>query len=225
MKLQYLPQPGMSAGAGLGYGIGKFGESIAALGQLGADEAQRKKDNELANKTFDLKDREVKVREAELQSNIEIMNNKKADETTKRQAVVNVFKTLHPKVSKSLGNDENIYAYVSEIDKFVPKNTKMNKLDVRITPSGNKILTYEDSNGEVKEMNLGAVKTDWNVKKPSSDIPEGYVSVGKEFYETYADRGMVKSSKDGKFYAPLNFINAMQKEQIGSGNGQLDEEL
>lgn len=222
MRLGFLPTP--NHGSSLGEGLGKLGGSVAALGQLGADEIKRKKDEELQNKTFDLRDREVKVREGELQKDIEIMNNEKADETTKKQAVVNVFKTLHPKVSESLGSDENIYAYVSEIDKFVPKNKNMNKLDVRITPKGNKILTYEE-NGEVKEINLGPVKTDWNVKQPSSDIPEGYVSVGKEFYEAYADRGMVKSSKDGKFYAPLNFINAMQKEQIGSGNGQLDEEL
>lgn len=222
MRLGYLPTP--TYGKSLADGLGKVGGSIAALGQLGADEIKRKKDEEIQNKSFDLQDREVKLREKKLDTDIQIMQDEKADKASRKSASVSVFKTLHPKVSSSLGSDENIYAYIQDIDKYASKNSKMNKLDVRVSPKGNKILTYE-VDGEIKEINLGAVKTDWNVKQPSSDIPEGYVSVGKEFYESYADRGMVKSSKDGKFYAPINFVNSMQKEQISGDRENLDTPL
>lgn len=30
---------------------------------------------------------------------------------------------------------------------------------------------------------------------------------------------MVKNAKDGRFYAPIEFINAVQGEQIGRGGG------
>lgn len=33
MRLNYLPQPGMSAGAGVGAGLGALGKSMSDLGQ------------------------------------------------------------------------------------------------------------------------------------------------------------------------------------------------
>lgn len=226
MRLNYLPQPGMSSKAGLGLGFAKFGESIAKIGDIGYDEKKRRRDesvedmklgfakgaNTRAEESHALSKEQVQKNIETLDFNLKTMQDKKADKETKKKATVSVFRTLHPNATKNF-NDEEVEVFAAEIDKFLPKNEKITKLDTRVTPKGNKILTYE-SGGKIYERNMGKVKTDWNPKKSSSDIPEGHVSVGKEFYEDYADKGMVKISKDGRFYAPIDFVNQKGQEYI-----------
>lgn len=48
-------------------------------------------------------------------------------------------------------------AWGKDIDKVLPKDVKIDKLDARITPDGDKILTYMQD-GQIQERNMGKVK-------------------------------------------------------------------
>lgn len=171
MKLNYLPQPGTSSKAGLGLGFAKFGESVAKLGDIGSDEKKRRynesvenmklgftKDaNARAEESHALSKKQVQKNIETLDFNLKVMQDAKGDKEAKKKATINVFRTLHPKATKNF-NDDEVMAFAENIDKFLPKNAKISKLDVRVIPSGNKILTYEQG-GEIYEKDLGKVKT------------------------------------------------------------------
>ena len=236
MKLEYLPTPGIGKKAGYGQAFAGIGKTIADLGKLGMDETKRQRDNKTEDMKLDFAKKANKRAEDSLQLSqnkfefnkkevdrlSKIANDEKENITLREDSAIKLFKLSHPNYTS--GNyDRNDYLnLIKEVGLSVPKKGKITKLDVKVDKKDEKILTYEQD-GNIYHKNLGPVKTDWNGKK--SDIPEGYISVGKEFYEEYADRGMVKISKDGKFHAPIDFVNSMQKEQIGDGDEPLDTPL
>jgi len=221
MRLGYMPTNTNSTKAGLGFGMAAIGKSITSIGKLADDDKKyndtlklNKDVNDRQNKQLKLSQDNFDLKQKEYDQLVEVANDKKNDATTRKTATISLFRKLHPKATMEL-NDDEVYEFGENIDKLLPKGEDIKKLDTRVTPKGNKILTYE-SGGKIYEKKLGPVKTEWNSKKASSDIPEGHVSVGKEFYEDYADKGMVKISKDGRFYAPIDFVNQKGQEYIES---------
>lgn len=85
--------------------------------------------------------------------------------------MVAAFRVAHPNATKNMSDDE-LMAWGNDIDKLLPKDKKIDKIDTRVTPDGDKMLTYTED-GIIKERNMGKVKTDWNESK-SSDIPQGW---------------------------------------------------
>ncbi|WP_294966444.1 hypothetical protein [Sulfurimonas sp.] len=217
MKLGYLPAVNAnSPKAGLGFGFAAIGKSVANIGRLG-DEANKYEDKlKLDKNTSDRQNKQLKLtqdnfdlKQKDYDRLVEVASDKKADETTRKGASISLFRKLHPKFTSKL-DDNEVYEFGQQIDKLLPKGKEIKKLDTRVTPEGNKILTYE-VDGEIVQKNLGAVKTEWG--KDKSEVPENHVSVGKEFYEEYADSGNVhKIGK--KFYAPINYVNMKNRDYI-----------
>lgn len=236
-ELGYLPQPGMSAGAGVGSALGAFGKTMSDLGQLGLDDKALKAKTEADNLRLDLMKNADKRGDVELtlkKEEIDGRNAKYANEEARAQAkllseaiksknMASAFRIAHPNATKHLSDDELI-SWGNDIDKLLPKEAKIDKLDTRITPAGDKILTYMQD-GKIVEKNMGKVKTDWNEGKKSSDIPEGWVSVGTEFHKDYGHEGNTKQTKDGRYIAPLPYVNTKFSEQSDGNKKLLDQEL
>lgn len=238
-SLGYLPQPGMSAGAGVGSALGAFGQTMNQLGQLTIDDKKQKKDEALQDAKLTLAqnadkrgDEELKLKADEVSGKNKYYDDKtkaerqkQLDEHIKAQNMAGAFRVLHPEATKNL-NDEQVMAWGEHMDKLLPKDRKIDKIDARITEDGNKIVTYFDTaDNNIKELNMGKVKTDWNEKKKSSDIPEGWVSVGKDFQIDYGHEGNTKQTKDGRYIAPLPYVNSKFSEQSDGNKKLLDEDL
>ncbi len=226
----YLPQPGMSAGAGVGAALGAFGQTMSNLGQLTLDDKEKKAKEALQNAQLSLAQNADKRGEAELKLHQDKLNAikeqtqyERLQSAIKAKNMASAFRAAHPNATKHLSDDELI-AWGNDIDKLLPKDKKIDKLDTRITPEGNKILTYMQD-GQIVEKNMGKVKTDWNEGKKSSDIPEGWVSVGTEFHKDYGHEGNTKLTKDGRYIAPLPYVNKKFSEQSDGNLKLLDEEL
>lgn len=236
-KLGYLQTPKYGKGQGIGDGFSALGKSIGSLGDMAIEDKERKrkarneqfkldlltKQDKRADEQFSLAkaqdSRDAKTAEAKqkaLAYELEVARDNRRSKQEREAAEVSVFRKLHPKSTKHL-SDAEVRVFGSQVQKEYGKNPKITKMDTRITPDGMKVLTYTE-NGVIKEKTLGKVKSDWNEKKASSSTPEGYIEVGKDFYEEYAHRGIVKQSKDGKFIAPISIVNKLQKEQIGGAN-------
>lgn len=230
MRLNYLPQPGMSAGAGIGAGLGALGKSISDLGQLSLDEKERARKESFENtklnlmqKESDLKEMEVTGKNKYYDDKVKETQQERLDKAIKAKNMVAAFRVAHPNATKNMSDDE-LMAWGNDIDKLLPKDKKIDKIDTRVTPDGDKMLTYMED-GVIKERNMGKVKTDWNESKKSSDIPQGWISVGTKFHEDYGHEGNTKLLKDGRYIAPIPYVNAMQEQQIGGSKKLLDEEL
>lgn len=236
-SLGYLPQPGMSAGAGLGSALGAFGKTVSDLGQLAIDDKKVKNEEALQNARLTLAqnadkrgDEELKIKADEVSGKNQYYASKEAREQAKlvqealdKKNMVGAFRALHPKATANL-SDEELMAWGKDIDKVLPKDVKIDKLDTRVTPEGDKILTYFQD-GQIVEKNMGKVKTDWNESKKSSEIPQGWVSVGKDFHEEYGHEGNTRLIKDGRYIAPLPYVNKKFSDQSDSSKLVLDEEL
>lgn len=236
-SLGYLPQPGMSSGAGIGSALGAFGQTMSTLGQLTIDDKKAKNEEALQNAKLTLAqnadkrgDTELTLKEKEITGKNDYYASKEAREQAKlvqealdKKNMVGAFRALHPKATANL-SDEELMAWGKDIDKVLPKDAKIDKLDARITPEGDKILTYMQD-GQILEKNMGKVKTDWNEKKKSSDIPEGWISVGKDFHQEYGHEGNTKLIKDGRYIAPLPYVNSKFGEQSDGSKKLFDQEL
>lgn len=238
-SLGYLPQPGMSAGAGVGSALGAFGQTMNNLGQLTIDDKKAKNEEALLNAKLTLAqnadkrgDEELKLKADEVSGKNKYYDDKskaerqkQVDEHFKAQNMAGAFRVLHPEATKNL-NDEQVMAWGEHMDKLLPKDRKIDKIDARITDDGSKIVTYFDNvDNRIKELNMGKVKTDWNEKKKSSDIPEGWVSVGKDFHQEYGHEGNTKLIKDGRYISPLPYVNSKFSEQSDGSKKLFDQEL
>lgn len=227
----------MSAGAGIGAGLGAFGQTMSNLGQLSLDDKKAKNEEAFQNAKLTLAqnadkrgDTELRLKEKEVTGKNDYYASKEAREQAKvlqealdKKNMAGAFRALHPKATANL-NDEEIMAWGKDIDKVLPKDAKIDKLDTRVTPEGNKILTYMQD-GQIVERNMGKVKTDWNESKKSSEIPEGWVSVGKDFQIDYGHEGNTRLIKDGRYIAPLPYVNKKFSEQSDSSKKLFDQEL
>ncbi|MDX1809718.1 MAG: hypothetical protein R3331_09280 [Sulfurospirillaceae bacterium] len=234
LNLRYLPQPGMSSGYGIGSAAAAVGKTMQNLGQLPLDakakaDAKGYKDAnlKLLNNQDARSAQELKLKQDAFDYKMQKIQKDALDAAIKAGNKVGAFRKAHPKATANL-SDSELLAWGDQMDKLLPKDksVKISKIDARITPDGHKIMTYVQ-NGNIVEKDLGPVKTDWNTKKASSDIPKGWVNVGSDFYNQYADtaNGLVKSTKDGRFIAPISFVNAKQAEQIGNSKKLLDTPL
>lgn len=236
-ELGYLPQPGMSAGAGVGSALGAFGKTMSDLGQLTIDNKALKAKTEADNLKLELMknadkrgDTELKIKADEVSgknthyaNEATLKSQERLDKMIKAKDMVGAFRTVHPEATKNL-TDEQVSAWGEHMDKLLPKDRKIDKIDARITPEGDKIITYLDNN-QIVEKNMGKVKTDWNEKKASSEIPQGWVSVGTEFHKDYGHEGNTKLIKDGRYIAPLPYVNTKFSEQSDGNKKLFDEEL
>lgn len=230
MKLGYY-QP-MAGGEATASGLGVLGKTMSDLGQLSLDDKEKKARSEIENTKLNLMQNADKRGDAELKLSQDKFKNeetrtqaKALQEALDKKDMAGAFRTLHPKATANL-SDEQIMAWGKDIDKVLPKDVKIDKLDTRITPEGDKMLTYVQD-GKIVEKNMGKVKTDWNEKKDkgSSDIPQGWISVGTEFHKEYGHDGNTRLLKDGRYIAPLNYVNAMQENQMSGSKKLLDEPL
>lgn len=217
MKLGYLPQPGMSAGAGVGSALGAFGKTMSDLGQLGLDDKALKAKTEADNLKLDLLKNADKRGDVELtlkKEEIDGKNTKYANEEAREQAkllneaiksknMVSAFRIAHPNATKDLSDDE-LKSWGNDIDKLLPKDRMIKNIDTRITPDGDKVLTYMD-NGKILERNMGKVKTDWNMEKDkgSSKIPLGSVAVPADFANDHWRSGALSQMEDGRYYVDI----------------------
>lgn len=142
----------------------------------------------------------------------------------KKVARVSAFKKMYPDATKGLTDDE-IYALGESIDKLIPNNTALKKVDVFTNTEDERIITFTDEKGNITQRNLGNAK-DYGKPKNKETDRKGWISVGKDFYEQYAHTGFVKTDKKrGGFYSPIDFVNKMQQRQIGKGEEQLNAPL
>lgn len=230
----YQPLTGGDATANV---LGVFGKTMSDLGQLSLDDKKVKNEEALQNARLTLAqnadkrgDEELKLKADEVSGKNQYYASKEAREQAKlvqealdKKNMVGAFRALHPKATANL-SDEELMAWGKDIDKVLPKDVKIDKLDTRVTPEGDKILTYFQD-GQIVEKNMGKVKTDWNESKKSSEIPQGWVSVGKDFHEEYGHEGNTRLIKDGRYIAPLPYVNKKFSDQSDSSKLVLDEEL
>lgn len=216
MKLQYLPQPGMSAGAGVGSALGSLGKTASDLGQLSLDEKERKNKAETENLKLSLMqkadtraDGELKLNQDKLAFQKDETQAEKLDKALKARNMVAAFRAAHPNATKHF-NDEQLMAWGNDIDKLLPKDEKIDKIDARVTPDGDKILTFMQG-GKIVEKNMGKVKTDWNEGKdaPSSEIPGGHIAVDAAWLNYNKIPLKTKMTKDGRVYASVADFNEM----------------
>ena len=228
MKLGYY-QPQQNAD-GVSVGFASLGKTMSDLGQLSLDEKDKKAKATMESERMTLlknadtrADGELKLGQDKLAFQKEETQTEKLQKAIKSKNMVGAFRAAHPNATKNF-SDEELMAWGNDIDKLLPKDRKIDKIDTRVTPQGDKMLTYME-NGVIKERNMGKVKTDWNESKKSSDIPEGWISVGTEFHKEYGHDGNTRLTKDGRYIAPINYVNSMQESQVGSSKKLLDEEL
>ena len=230
MKLGYYqPLSGGEAGAS---GLASLGKTMSDLGQLSLDDKDKKAKAQMEEEKLTLMKNANTRADDELKLNKETLDFKKEEsqadrlsKAIKAKNMVGAFRAAHPNATKNFSDDE-LMAWGNDIDKLLPKDRKIDKIDTRITPEGDKMLTYMEG-GVIKERNMGKVKTDWNEKKDkgSSDIPQGWISVGTEFHKEYGHEGNTRLTKDGRYIAPINYVNSMQENQVGGSKKLLDEEL
>lgn len=228
MKLGYY-QP-INGGESAASGFASLGKTMSDLGQLSIDEKDKKAKATMESERMTLlknadtrADGELKLGQDKLAFQKEETQAEKLKKAIKSKNMVGAFRAAHPNATKNF-SDEELMAWGNDIDKLLPKDKKIDKIDTRVTPEGDKMLTYMED-GVIKERNMGKVKTDWNESKKSSDIPQGWISVGHRFQEDYGHEGNTKLLKDGRYIAPLPYVNSKQTEQIGSSKTLLDEEL
>jgi len=222
MRLDYLPQPGTSKQTGVGLAFSGLGKTISDLGQLGADENKRVKDEKLSNEKLDLQrashkraDAKLKLSQdefefnkKEVERNIKILEDEKASDKLKEGSSIKLFKMNHPNYTSGNYTRDDYLNLIKEIGIALPKKGKVSKVDVRVTANNHKILIYEQD-GIIQEKDLGEVK-DYQ-KSTKSDVPEGYVKVEHGFYNEFADTGKVKDTGHG-YIAPIDFVNKKTNE-------------
>lgn len=226
-SLGYLPQPGMSAGAGVGSALGAFGQTVSNLGQLSIDDKDKKAKTEMENMKLDLLknadkrgDEELKLKADEVSGKNQYYDEKAKterqkllDEAIKSGNRLAAMKIAHPKFTEALVaavGEKNALLVGDDIDKYIPKDREVGHIDPRITPDGTKYVTFFDKKGgQINEVNLGKVKTDWNEgkDKPSSEIPSGHVAVDLDYTKANFDKGTLKQTKDGRYYDSLDNVN------------------
>lgn len=210
MKLGYY-QP-LSGGEATASGLGSLGQTMSSLGQLSLDEKERARKESFENtklnlmqKESDLKEMEVTGKNKYYDDKVKETQQERLDKAIKAKNMVAAFRVAHPNATKNMSDDE-LMAWGNDIDKLLPKDKKIDKIDTRVTPDGDKMLTYMED-GVIKERNMGKVKTDWNESKKSSDIPANWISTGFDFYQKHKKGGTFKQTGDGRFIAPIEFVN------------------
>ena len=187
MKLGYY-QP-INGGESAASGLASLGKTMSDLGQLSLDEKDKKAKAAMESERMTLlknadtrAEGELKLNQDKLAFQKEETQAEKLQKAIKSKNMVAAFRAAHPNATKNF-SDEELMAWGNDIDKLLPKDRKIDKIDTRVTPQGDKMLTYME-NGVIKEHNMGKVKTDWNEKKdkPSSEIPENWISMGYDFY-------------------------------------------
>lgn len=237
MRLNYLPQPGMSAGAGIGAGLGALGKSMSDLGQLYLDEKEKKAKAEMENTKLDLQkievegknryyDTSIKLQEDKFKSEEAREQHKRLQEAIDKKDIVAAFSASDPKTAKLLmdaGGEGAVYAHVAKVANTLPKDKDEYAMVDNRVYDGNAILTYMNKkNGKLMTHNLGKVDPKG---RSTSDIPENWASTGYDFYQKYKKGGTFKQTRDGRFIAPIEFINEKLAEQSDGNLKLLDEEL
>ena len=219
MRLNYLPQPGMSAGAGVGAGFASLGKTMSDLGQLSLDEKDKKAKATMESERMTLlknadtrADGELKLGQDKLAFQKEETQAEKLQKAIKSKNMVGAFRAAHPNATKNF-SDEELMAWGNDIDKLLPKDRKIDKIDTRVTPQGDKMLTYMEG-GVIKEHNMGKVKTDWNESKdkPSSEIPAGHIAVDEHWFNRQKKPITMSKTKDGRAYAKIGDFNQWLSE-------------
>ena len=225
MRLNYLPQPGMSAGAGIGAGLGALGKSMSDLGQLSLDEKEKKAKADMENTKLDLMKKEtdgknryydtsVKLQEDKFKSEEAREQYKRLQEAIDKKDIVAAFSASDPKTAKLLmdaGGEGAVYAHVAKVANTLPKDKDEYAMVDNRVYDGNAILTYMNKkNGKLMTHNLGKVDPKG---RSTSDIPDGWAPVTYEDYEKYKKDGEIKSTKDGRWRAPIPYINKKWEEE------------
>jgi len=214
MKLGYLQNPTTSEGAGIGAGFAQLGKSMSDLGQLSIDDAAAKKKAEFKDTQLNLLknadtrgDAELKLKADELKYKQDVTQAKLLKDAIDKKDAVGAFRIAHPKATENL-TDAQLMAWGKDIDKLLPKEAKIDKLDTRITPEGDKMLTYMQD-GKIVERNMGKVKVDWNATadKASSEIPAGHIAVDENYFNSQKSPLKMNKTKDGRAYAQIDHFN------------------
>lgn len=236
-SLGYLPQPGMSAGAGVGAALGAFGQTMSNLGQLSIDDKKAKNEEALENAKLNLMQKEtdgknryydtsMKLQEDKFKSEEAREQHKRLQEAIDKKDIVAAFSASEPKTAKLLmdaGGEGAVYAHVAKVANTLPKDKDEYAMVDNRVYDGNAILTYMNKkNGKLMTHNLGNVDPKG---RSTSDIPDGWASTGYDFYQKYKKGGTFKQTRDGRFIAPIEFINEKLAEQSDGNLKLLDEEL
>lgn len=217
MKLGYY-QPQQNAD-GVSAGLGALGKTMSDLGQLAIDDKAQKAKIEKDNFTLEMMknadtrgDAELKLKADELKYKTDASQAKLLQEAIKSKNMASAFRAAHPNATKHL-SDSELISWGNDIDKLLPKEAKIDKLDTRITPDGDKILTYMQD-GKIVEKNMGKVKTDWNEGKdtPSSEIPAGHIAVDENYFNSQKSPLKMGKTKDGRAYSKIDDFNQWLSE-------------
>ena len=231
MRLRYLPQPGMSAGAGLGAGLGALGKTMSDLGQLSLDEKDKKAKEQTENEKLNLQrqetegknryyDTSLKLQEDKFKSDEAREQYKRLQEAIDKKDVVAAFSASDPKTAKILmdaGGEGAVYAHVAKVASTLPKD-EYSMVDNRVY-NGDAILTYMNKKtGKLTSHNFGKVDPKNN---STSDIEDGWAPVPFEFFEKHKKEGIVKPTKDGRWKAPIEYANKKWEEDFGKKSTSL----
>jgi hypothetical protein len=214
MKLGYY-QP-INGGESTASGLSSLGKTMSDLGQLSIDEKD-KKAKALAEsermtllKNADTRaNGELKLGQDKLAFQKEETQAEKLQKAIKSKNRVAAIKIAHPRFSEAViaaVGEDGLMTIGDEIEKYIPKDRKVGKIDPRITPDGTKYLTFFDEQGNtIKEVDMGKVKTDWNESKDkgSSELPKGTVAVPLDFASDHWHSGAIAQTKDGRFYTKI----------------------
>lgn len=225
MRLNYLPQPGMSSGAGVGSALGALGKTMSDLGQLSLDEKERKNKAEMENLKLSLlqkadtrADGELKLNQDKFKSEETKAQYKALQEALDRKDLTGAVRIAHPKATQNM-SDGQVYQFGQMVDKLLPKNREVRGVNLSTLDDGEGVVSWVEYGGDgtpvLRKESIGKVKTDWNSKtdKASTKRKPNEVNVDADFASSHWHSKLIKQDADGTFYTLKDDFNKLNSGQ------------